>query len=62
MSERLICTRCNIALEPKNIVLKYMGMDFSAEAPCCPSCGEAYIAEEVARKKIKEAEQMLEEK
>ena len=62
MSGQLICTRCNKSLVPKTIVLRYMDMDFNIETPCCPSCGEAYIAEDMVRKKIKEAEQLLEEK
>jgi len=60
--EVLVCTRCDLELVPKQVVLRYMGLDFNAEIPCCPSCGQPYLAEDIVRGKLKAAEQALEEK
>ena len=62
MEEKLICTKCNVQLENKKAVLKYMGLDFNADLPCCPVCGQVYISEELVRGKVVKVEHELEEK
>ena len=58
----LICDQCGAAMEPGEIVLHYMGSDFTVLMPKCPVCGQAFIPEELARGKIFQVEQALEDK
>jgi uncharacterized Zn finger protein len=62
MEEKLICEKCGVPLETKKTVLKYMGLDFNADLPCCPVCGQVYIPEDLARGRLTEVEHLLEEK
>ncbi len=60
--DSLICGKCNIPLEKKTTYFKYMGFDFNADLPCCPSCKQVYIPEELVTGKMQKVEMELEEK
>ncbi|MCI8476785.1 MAG: hypothetical protein HFE97_00340 [Oscillospiraceae bacterium] len=58
----LICCRCNLLLEPRKAVFRYLGHDFEVTLPGCPNCGQIYLSEELVNGKIAEVEQTLEDK
>jgi RNase P subunit RPR2 len=60
--KKIICRKCNLALEPKEITFRYMGFHFNHTLPACPACGQVYLSEDVVNGKVKEIELLLEEK
>lgn len=56
------CARCQVDLEEREVKLSYLGSVFSASLPVCPSCGQVFVPEELAEGRIREVEQMLEDK
>ena len=60
--KHILCNKCGVELENKEIGFKYLGFEFSAEAACCPQCGQTYLSEEIATGKLAEIERMLEDK
>lgn len=58
----LICGKCKEPLKPVKVTLSYMDKAFPVELPGCPSCGQVYIPEELARGRILHVEKSLEEK
>lgn len=56
------CARCKVELEEREVSFHYLGSTFAASAPVCPSCGQVYISEELAQGRIREVEEMLEDK
>lgn len=56
------CLRCDIEMEPRKTYFEYLGHTIHTEVPCCPKCGEVYIPEDLARGKIADIEQILEDK
>lgn len=58
----LICDKCQVRMEPGEVVLQYMGNDFPIQMPKCPSCGQVFIPEELAVGKILQVERALEDK
>ena len=61
-AQTLICSKCDLALEPKNANFSYLGHSFRAEVPRCPGCGQVYIPEELVKGRIAEVEMELEDK
>jgi hypothetical protein len=60
--QRMICSLCNLELEPANVNFSYLGHSFRAEAPRCPGCGQVFIPEELVKGRIAEVEMELEDK
>lgn len=60
--EKLICARCNVELQPEKLTLSYLGHQITHEFPCCPVCGEPYIAEDIVKGRMHDVEKMLEDK
>ena len=56
------CEKCGISLIDKEIEFKYLEVEFTATAPCCPQCGQVFLSEEIVLGKLSEIEQMLEDK
>ncbi len=61
-AKKLICYRCKVALQPKKTFFHYLGHSFFTDIPTCPVCGLVYIPEELARGRMAEVEQELEDK
>ncbi len=57
-----ICEPCGAALEPGKVELDYLGNTFQVELPVCPKCGAVYVYEALARGRVLEVEQLLEDK
>jgi hypothetical protein len=60
--QKLLCAKSGEPLVLLETKFSYLGHDFTHAAPQCPSCGLAYISEELATGKIAEVEAMLEDK
>lgn len=58
----LICTKCNVEMEPGKIHITYIKSTFPAELLVCPVCGQVYVPEDIALGKMLEVEKMMEEK
>jgi uncharacterized protein with PIN domain len=61
-SLKLFCCDCKKALVEKRVDFTYLGHDFHADALRCPECGRVFIPESLAEGRMKEVEEMLEEK
>lgn len=61
-AKSLRCTRCGCPFESRRVTLSYVGHSFSVEVPRCPSCGYVYIPIDLAEGKMREVEELLEEK
>lgn len=60
--EGLLCSKCNVLLEPGKVHITYLISTFPAEILKCPKCGMIYIPEDVALGKMVEVEKTLEDK
>lgn len=58
----LICGKCGIPLVSEKAGFTYLGHAFSTAVLRCPTCGVVFIPEELARGRIAEVEQTLEDK
>jgi NAD-dependent SIR2 family protein deacetylase len=56
------CARCDEALVMMKTVFHYLGQSFTHEVPRCPKCGRVLIPPELARGKMAEVEEQLEDK
>jgi len=57
-----LCAKHQVPLQPGKVDLTYQGHTFPVDVLCCPVCGLALISEELAKGKMLEVEQTLEEK
>jgi len=62
MYEDLKCCKCDVRLISKKVNFDYLAHNFFTEVPSCPSCGQVYVPEELAKGKIADLEKHLEEK
>lgn len=60
--KKLICSRCNVALELHKAHFSYLDHSFSTEVLRCPVCGQVYIPESLAKGKMAQVEVSIEEK
>ena len=59
---KLICLKCNCALEYEITNMHYMGHKLSEKFLRCPKCKQVYIPEDIALGKMAEVEASLEDK
>ncbi len=57
-----VCEPCGEKLAPGKVELMYLGNAFHVELPVCPKCGAVYLFEALARDRVLEVEQLLEDK
>jgi RNase P subunit RPR2 len=57
-----VCAKCEEPLEKSKVQVRYLGNVFTMEMLTCPKCGTALVTEELAIKKMAEAEMLLEDK
>lgn len=60
--QKLICERCQVDLEEKEVEFTYLNRAFRHKVPRCPECGQVFIPEELARGRISQVETLLEDK
>lgn len=57
-----VCCKCQKELVLCKTQFSYLGHAFSAEVPRCPTCGEVFVSEELAKGRMSEVETTLEDK
>ncbi|MBP2645482.1 MAG: hypothetical protein H6Q75_922 [Firmicutes bacterium] len=60
--QKIVCVKCGIYLTPGKVTLSYMGSTFPVELYKCAQCGLVYIPEDLARGKMQQVEESLEDK
>jgi hypothetical protein len=60
--DKVICAKHGVPLEFSQVEMTYQGHTFPVDILCCPVCGLAFIPEELAKGRMQEVEQSLEEK
>ena len=58
----ILCAKHGVELKPGKVEVTYQGHNFPIDMLCCPVCGLALIPEDLARGRMLEVEQTLEEK
>lgn len=61
-SKTWICDRCKVEMRLMDTQFSYLKRSFRHKALRCPSCGQVYIPEELARGRMREVEKTLEDK
>ena len=60
--QKILCEKCGIYLTLGKVKLAYLGTTFPVELYKCPQCGLVHIPEELAKGKMQQAEEGLENK
>lgn len=58
----LSCSKCKVALEEKEALFSYLERSFRHKVQRCPSCGQVYLPEELVKGRMRQVENVLEEK
>ena len=61
-NKNLICSRCTVALEMHKAYFSYLDHSFNTEVMRCPSCGQVFIPESLAKGKMAQVEVSIEDK
>lgn len=59
---KLMCGKCGVEMAPAPTQFSYLGHVFRTEVLRCPSCGQVFIPESLARGRMAEVETILEDK
>ncbi|MFA5638009.1 MAG: DVU_1557 family redox protein [Anaerovoracaceae bacterium] len=60
--ETIICEKCNVEMVILEADFSYLKRSFRHPVYRCPSCGQVYIPEELAKGRMQEVETLLEDK
>ncbi|MHB8072447.1 hypothetical protein E4K67_07770 [Desulfosporosinus fructosivorans] len=60
--DEVYCVKCNVRLVALKTTFTYLKHEFYVDLPRCPSCGQVYVSEELAKGKMTEVEMSLEDK
>ena len=60
--KKLLCGKCSVEMVPAPTQFSYLGHVFRTDVPRCPSCGQVFIPEDLARGRMAEVEMALEDK
>lgn len=60
--QEIVCEKCQLPLAVGKTRLTYQGVNFEAELPRCPRCGQVFVPEDLALGKMHELEITLEDK
>lgn len=58
----LICNKCKVTLIEKETSFSYLDRSFRHKVQRCPSCGQVYLPEELVKGRMRQVENVLEEK
>ncbi len=58
----LICDLCKIKMVMKEATFEYLGRTLKHKVLRCPSCGQVYVSEDLAKGRMSEVESLLEDK
>jgi uncharacterized protein with PIN domain len=59
---KLICELCDVEMEPIEAQFSYLKRTLKHVVLRCPRCGQVYVPEELAKGRMREVENALEEK
>jgi len=62
ISEHWVCTKCNLPLEPRKIMVSYLGSSYPVDLLRCPQCGQTLVTEDLALGRMNDVEKALEDK
>lgn len=60
--QTMICDKCKIKMEDKEIQFSYLNRSFRHKVPRCPACGQVFLPEELVNGRMSQVEAILEEK
>jgi uncharacterized Zn finger protein len=60
--QKLICDRCGEELQLMEAQFNYLKRSFRHKILRCPSCGQAYVPEGLAKGRMRDVEKTLEDK
>lgn len=60
--EPMICERCQVEMTAMDVDFSYLKRSFRHPVLRCPSCGQVYIPEDLAKGRMSEVETLLEDK
>ena len=60
--EKLLCEQCEVEMVPLEVEFSYLKRSFRHKVQRCPSCGQVYIPEDLAKGRMCEVETLLEDK
>lgn len=60
--EKLLCEKCKIEMVPLELEFSYLSRSFRHKVLRCPTCGQVYIPEDLAKGRMSEVETLLEDK
>jgi predicted RNA-binding Zn-ribbon protein involved in translation (DUF1610 family) len=58
----LLCCKCDIPLEIRKVLFKYLNQNYYAVSFACPICGQVYASREIVRYQAERVEALLEGK
>ena len=58
----LLCMKCDIALENGKAKFEYLGRVFESNVMRCPECGQVFLPEDLVSGRIKQMEEVVEDK
>ncbi len=61
-NKKLICSRCCVDFKIYKANFSYLDHSFNTEVMRCPSCGQVYIPEDLAKGKMMQVEVSIEDK
>ncbi|MDX9888150.1 MAG: hypothetical protein RBS51_02675 [Anaerovoracaceae bacterium] len=61
-NEKVLCECCHIEMVPLEVEFSYLQRAFRHKVLRCPTCGQVYIPEDLAKGRMKEVETLLEDK
>ena len=56
------CARCGVPLKNTRVIFHYMGRDFGHEVPACPRCGQVLIVRGLAKGRMAQGDELMEDK
>ncbi len=56
------CGKCDVALEMGKVSIGYLSSMFPVDLLRCPKCGQVFVPEDLALRKMLEVEKLLEDK
>ena len=60
--DKMVCEKCQIEMVSMEADFSYLKRSFRHPVLRCPSCGQVYIAEDLAKGRMSEVETLLEDK
>ncbi len=60
--QTLICDRCKVEMEDREVQFSYLNRSFRHKVKRCPECGQVSIPEDLVNGRMSDVEKLLEDK